>query len=351
MNWFSLQLIDWYKDTARDLPWRNINNPYLIWISEVVLQQTQVKFGLPYYQRIVKRYPNVNSLANAKSDEFMRLWQGLGYYQRAKNILAAAKQIQTEFNGVFPNSYQEILKLKGVGEYTAAAIASFAFQEAVPVVDGNVKRVICRIFEIDAYPESAKGKREIRKVLHALFDANQPDIFNQAIMEFGALQCRKSPNCEPCIFRDKCLAYIHQRVRDLPIKKAMKAKTKRFFHYFLHKMNDKFAMIAPENRGIWVGLYEFPKIESTHFLIDSDLKTETMKRLGGANEVSFALIKTFPAHILSHQEIYSKIYLLSSDVTFAGGNYYSIDAIQNLPKPRLVDKILQDALVVKQIHE
>lgn len=345
MTWFSTQLIDWYRDTARDLPWRNIQNPYLIWISEVVLQQTQVKFGLPYYQRIVKKYPDVASLATAKPDEFFRLWQGLGYYQRAKNLLIAAKQIQTDFGGIFPNRYSDLVKLKGVGEYTAAAIASFAFQEAVPVVDGNVKRVICRIFEIDAYPESAKGKQEIRAALNAVFDAKQPDIFNQAIMEFGALQCRKNPNCEICIFRENCLAYQNNRVLALPVKKTLNAKTKRYIHYFLHRVGDKIAIMNPSYSGVWVGLYDFPKIENEYFLTDTELN-DNLSVLLKTRKFELKMINEYPVHILSHQEIYSRIYDLKSDVKFPNANYYSLREIENLPKSRLVVKILQDSQFV-----
>ncbi len=348
MSWFSSQLIDWYSDTARDLPWRNIQNPYLIWISEVVLQQTQVKFGLPYYQRIVKAYPDVRSLASAKPDEFMRLWQGLGYYQRARNLLAAAKQIQNDFNGIFPDSYEKIIKLKGVGEYTAAAIASFAFQEAVSVVDGNVKRVICRLFDIHEYPESAKGKQEIRIALNSVFDAEQPDIFNQAIMEFGALQCRKSPDCESCIFPENCLAYQNNKVLQLPVKKVVKAKTKRYFHYFLHLLDDKIAMIQIAQSGIWVGLYEFPKLESVKFLSDAELKTELL-RLYGKSDLKLELINSYPIHVLSHQEIFSKLYFLKSDMIFPNASYYSMEEIFDLPKSRLIDKVLQDSLVKARV--
>ncbi|MDA3911452.1 MAG: A/G-specific adenine glycosylase [Bacteroidales bacterium] len=350
MNWFSTQLIDWYRDIARDLPWRNIQNPYLIWISEVVLQQTQVKFGLPYYQRIVKKHPDIASLATAKPDEFLRLWQGLGYYQRAKNLLEAAKQIQTDFDGIFPNRYSDILKLKGVGEYTAAAIASFAFQEAVPVVDGNVKRVICRIFEIDEYPESAKGKQEIRTALNSVFDAEQPDIFNQAIMEFGALQCRKNPNCEICIFQENCLAYQNNKVLQLPVKKPVKAKSKRYFHYFLHRIGSEIAIVNPAHTGIWVGLYEFPKIESERFLTDAELNENLVSLLKNP-DFELELINVYPVHILSHQEIYSKIYFLKSDLKFPDANYYSLPETDDLPKSRLVDKILQDSSLVSLIRK
>jgi A/G-specific adenine glycosylase len=350
MTWFSTQLIDWYRDTARDLPWRNIQNPYLIWISEVVLQQTQVKFGLPYYQQIVEKYPDVASLAAAKPDEFFRLWQGLGYYQRAKNLLIAAKQIQTDFGGIFPNRYSDLVKLKGIGDYTAAAIASFAFQAAIPVVDGNVKRVICRIFEIDAYPESAKGKHEIRAALNDVFDAKQPDIFNQAIMEFGALQCRKNPNCELCIFRGNCLAYKNNSVLALPVKKKPKAKTKRYFHYFLHRVNNKLAIMNPADSGVWVGLYEFPKIEGVRFFSMPKLN-DNLLSLFRKSDFDLRLINEYPVHILSHQEIYSRIYYLKSDTKFPNATYYSINEIDALPKSRLFEKILQDDLVISTIDQ
>lgn len=339
------QLIDWYRNTARDLPWRNTKNPYHIWLSEVILQQTQVKFGLPYYLKILAKYPDISSLASANPDEFMRLWQGLGYYRRAENLLIAAKQIERDFHGVFPTTFHEIQLLKGVGEYTAAAIASFAFGEAVPVVDGNVKRVISRLFAIREYPESSKGKKAIREALNLIFDPNQPDTFNQAIMEFGALQCTKSPDCSQCVFQSQCLAYAKNLVKVLPVKKIPKAKRQRFFHYFLHFKNGKLALQQRGDADIWKQLYEFPLIESDAFSSENQLEKVFESQYSSVIK-SIIEVKSWPVHVLSHQEIYVKLYLIV-DVDFPIQlTYYTNAEIEKLPKSRMMDKILMDDAVI-----
>lgn len=345
MNDFAAQLIDWYRNTARDLPWRNTRNPYQIWLSEVILQQTQVKFGLAYYHKILDKYPDISSLARAEKDEFMRLWQGLGYYRRAENLLITAKQIVKDYHGVFPSTFHEIQTLKGVGEYTAAAIASFAFGEAVPVVDGNVKRVISRMFLIQDYPESSKGKKAIREALTAVFDPQQPDTFNQAIMEFGALQCTKSPDCSQCIFQSRCLAFAENLVKTLPVKKMPKAKRQRYFHYFLHFNNGKLALQQRGDADIWKQLYEFPLIEDLSFVSELQLEN-AIETSYGVNASSLVEIKSWPAHILSHQEIYVRLFLIVDMQTPFQLTYYAIDEIEKLPKSRMMDKILTDDAVI-----
>ena len=204
--WFSDRVIDWYSNYKRNLPWRHTKDPYKIWLSEIILQQTRVDQGLPYYERFVEAFPTVQELANAPEDEVLRLWQGLGYYSRARNLHAASKYVVAELNGVFPDRFVDILKLKGVGTYTAAAIASFAFDEVVPVVDGNVYRVLSRLFNDATDISSGKGQKHFFALANELIDDKKPAEFNQAIMEFGALYCTpKSPNCDRCIFNDKCL--------------------------------------------------------------------------------------------------------------------------------------------------
>ncbi|MEY5042335.1 MAG: A/G-specific adenine glycosylase, partial [Bacteroidota bacterium] len=210
-------LIDWYKINQRDLPWRNTNNPYSIWLSEIILQQTRVQQGLPYYLKFIQKYPTLKSLANASQDEVLALWQGLGYYSRGRNLLKAAQQIVTNYNGEFPNNYKELKKIIGIGDYTAAAIASFAFNEKIAVVDGNVYRVLSRLFGVITPIDTPEGKKTFFELAQAFLHPTQHSTANQAIMEFGALQCTpKKPNCSICPFLDFCEAYNQKLIDNLP---------------------------------------------------------------------------------------------------------------------------------------
>ncbi|MEY2629135.1 MAG: Adenine glycosylase, partial [Bacteroidota bacterium] len=231
---FSKSLIQWYLQNKRDLPWRNTIDPYFIWLSEIMLQQTRVAQGLPYFLRFTEAFPTVFDLAKADEEQVLKLWQGLGYYSRARNLHKTAQQVAFEYNGEFPKSYAELLKLKGIGEYTAAAIASFAYNESVPVVDGNVYRVLSRYFEVETDIASLGAKKEFTQLAAELLPAGEANLFNQAIMEFGALQCvPKNPNCTNCIFSDSCAALQKKKVDQLPVKsKKIKVKT-RFFTYLV----------------------------------------------------------------------------------------------------------------------
>jgi len=219
MKDFSARLVEWYLQNKRELPWRTTKDPYKIWLSEIILQQTRVAQGLPYYLKFIEKYPNVRALANADEQEVLRLWQGLGYYSRARNLHAAAKYVANELGGNFPDSYQKLKQLKGVGDYTAAAIASFAYQEKVAVVDGNVYRVLARLFGIEIDINSNEGKKTFSKLANELITQYQPDLHNQAMMEFGALHCTPAnPNCMFCPFTTECEARLTQRQSVLPIK-------------------------------------------------------------------------------------------------------------------------------------
>nr|WP_321539525.1 A/G-specific adenine glycosylase [Flavobacterium piscinae] len=216
---FSNRLIQWYLENKRDLPWRNTTNPYPIWLSEIILQQTRVAQGLPYYERFIETFPTVFDLANASEEQVLKLWQGLGYYSRGRNLHKTAQIIAFELNGTFPTTYTELLKLKGIGSYTAATIASFSQKEVVPVVDGNVFRILARYFDVETDISSATAKKEFTALANELIDSKQPDVFNQALMEFGALQCvPKNPNCSICVFKDSCAALQKKKVDLLPIK-------------------------------------------------------------------------------------------------------------------------------------
>ncbi|WP_293891257.1 A/G-specific adenine glycosylase [Flavobacterium sp.] len=261
---FPNALIQWYLQNKRDLPWRNDTNPYTIWLSEIMLQQTRVAQGLPYFLRFTTAFPTVFDLASADEEEVLKLWQGLGYYSRARNLHKTAKKIAFEFNGEFPKTYAALLHLKGIGEYTAAAIASFAYNENVPVVDGNVYRVLSRYFEVETDISSAAAKKEFTQLAADLLPKGKANIFNQAIMEFGALQCvPKNPDCRVCVFNDSCLALQKKKVSQLPLKSKKTKVTKRYFNYLVFSNENNDTIISKRTqKGIWHNLYEFPLIET-----------------------------------------------------------------------------------------
>ena len=258
------KLINWYLVNKRDLPWRATNNPYFIWLSEIILQQTQVAQGLPYYKAFTSKFPTVFDLANAEESQVLKLWQGLGYYSRARNLHASAKYIVNEFNGVFPDTYNEIIKLKGVGDYTASAIASICFNETTAVVDGNVYRALSRIYGISTPINTGKGFKEFKALAQELIDTKQPATFNQAIMEFGARQCKpKSPDCSICPFNTSCVALQKNKIEQLPVKlKALKVKKKNFNFMVILSADQKTILEKREGKGIWQNLYQFPLIET-----------------------------------------------------------------------------------------
>ncbi len=334
----------------RDLPWRNIRDPYRIWLSEIILQQTRVQQGLPYYERFIEAFPTVEDLAAASEQEVLRLWQGLGYYSRARNLHACAKTIVNELSGCFPDNFNELLKLKGVGNYTAAAIASFAFKEAVPVVDGNVYRVLSRLFGITTDISQASAYKEFAAVAQELIDREQPDLFNQAIMEFGAVHCTpQKPLCLYCPFQPMCHAFAHQQQKELPVKKG-KIKTKhRYFHYFLlHNKEGKICMHQRQKKDIWPGLFDFYLLEAPSFQEPSAIKDPLLQQLLTQNSI---LIKESAAykHLLTHQVLHVKFFelALSSE---GMENFlekqnefkaYSLEEINDLPKPILITNYLQ----------
>ena len=231
---FSNSLIKWYLQNKRDLPWRNTIDPYFIWLSEIMLQQTRVAQGMPYFFAFTEAFPTVFDLAKASEQEVLKLWQGLGYYSRARNLHKTAQYVAFELDGKFPDNYKALLSLKGVGDYTAAAIASFSYNEVVPVVDGNVFRVLSRVFDIEADISQPASKKIFQELAMELMPKDHPAIFNQAIMEFGALQCvPKNPDCTICVMNDGCLALKMDKVNQLPVKLKKTKVTNRFFNYFI----------------------------------------------------------------------------------------------------------------------
>lgn len=345
MQDFSSILLSWYKVHKRMLPWRENTNPYFIWLSEIILQQTRVEQGLPYFHAFKNAFPTVVDLANATEDEVFRLWQGLGYYRRAKNLHTTAKMIRDDFDGIFPTTYGDLLKLKGVGPYTAAAIASFAYNIPVAAVDGNVYRILSRVFQIDEFIDSGKGQKYYQDLGNELIDKKHPADFNQAMMDFGSLQCTpKSPNCDICPFSSFCAALSSNKIGEYPKKKGKTKVSKRYLYYFDVRVNESIFVRKREGNDIWHGLYEFPLLENSEPLTLSELqKKEGFLDLFGVNsKLNVVAEKTFK-HILSHQQIFATFYQVKSQ-SFDSVKYQKIskEELEELALPRLITKYLDE---------
>ncbi|WP_348813193.1 A/G-specific adenine glycosylase [Flavobacterium maritimum] len=320
---FSNLLIKWYLQNKRDLPWRNTTDPYPIWLSEIMLQQTRVAQGTPYFLSFTSSFPTVFDLANASEEQVLKLWQGLGYYSRARNLHKTAQHVAYELSGNFPATYKELLKLKGIGEYTAAAIASFSYNEVVPVVDGNVFRVLSRYFDIETDIAQASAKKEFATLALELIPKDNPAIFNQAIMEFGALQCvPKNPNCSICIFNESCAALQKNKVDQLPVKSKKLKVRNRFFNYLVVSDDHNNTLIQKRtDKGIWHNLYEFPLIETNETkdfdfvsknIQDDFFKKNNILSIGLLNEKSII-------HKLSHQHLHIKFWKVTIKGTIENG--------------------------------
>ncbi|QHL87769.1 A/G-specific adenine glycosylase [Nibribacter ruber] len=351
-SFFSSALIQWYHRHQRALPWRETRDPYAIWLSEIILQQTRVKQGLPYYLRFMERFPTVSDLANAPQDEVLRLWQGLGYYSRARNLHFTAKQVVEEFGGQFPGTYQELLKLKGVGSYTAAAIASFAYREPVAVLDGNVYRVLARVFGKYENIAAPASKKVFEELANSLIPQDEPDTFNQAIMEFGAIQCTPvAPDCLFCPLQQTCFAFLNGLVNALPLKEKAKSSRQRFFQYLVLQVGDQVYMKKRTQNDIWMGLYDFFLVESeAPGLPAPEVKSQLEQALQEAVAAFTPVDQTYK-HVLSHQKIMAQFYLVSlpnrlrKEVEESIGlSLYSLEAIEELPKAVLINSFLKDHL-------
>jgi len=350
---FSDAIIRWYHRHKRDLPWRNSKDPYKIWLSEIILQQTRVNQGLPYYETFVKKFPTVHHLANAKEDEVMKTWQGLGYYSRARNLHFTAKHISAELKGKFPDTFNEIKKLKGIGDYTAGAIASFAFNQPFPVVDGNVFRVLSRFYGIKTPIDSTKGKKEFTGKANLLIDKKNPGIFNQAIMEFGALQCvPQNPDCRKCPLKNNCKAYSKNLVDILPIK-SQKTKIKiRYFNYFVFRVKGKIGIRKRTENDIWKNLYDFPMVETTKpvkrfpIFLNSIIPNERKKGMPEYWNDGIKTCKVELKHVLSHQIIYARFWEAKSlsgkkPVIVNNERYISESQLHKFAFPRLIERYFQ----------
>ena len=331
MTDFTLLIDKWYRQNSRALPWRETKNPYLIWLSEIIMQQTRIEQGTSYYLKFVAAYPTIFDLAHASEDHVLNNWQGLGYYSRARNLHQSAKYVVDQLNGVFPQTYSEILSLKGVGTYTAAAIASFAYNERKAVVDGNVYRFLSRVFDISTPIDSTQGKKEFQALADELIQDADPCIHNQAMMEMGSLICKPKPYCENCPVRVHCLSYQNKTISERPIKSKKTAVSDRYFHYLIYDSAGKTYLEKRTEKDIWQNLYQFPLIE---------LENATAKPIiDGELRFSSDWIK----HILSHQRIHAQFHHISGTPKELDKGWMEIEraAIQEYPLPRIIDRYLE----------
>jgi A/G-specific adenine glycosylase len=341
---FEKRLIDWYSINKRELPWRETKDPYYIWLSEIILQQTQVKQGLPYYNAFVKKYPSVFDLAAASEEDVLKLWQGLGYYSRARNLHTTAKHIANDFNGVFPDNYNDLLKLKGIGDYTASAIASIAFNEVTAVVDGNVYRVLARYFGIDTPINSTAGIKGFKTLASSLIDKQRPATYNQAIMEFGARQCKpKSPDCTSCPINDDCVALQKNIVGALPVKLKKTKVTTKYFNFLVCIDKDKNILFEKRNKkGIWQNLYQFPLVESEKSLSVGEFHLLNLENTALiSTEFDYSLYnETDKVHKLSHQHLYTKFWIV--EITQLPEESISVTTLKKYPAPVLISNFINE---------
>lgn len=340
---FSNKLITWYEANKRKLPWRETKDPYKIWLSEIILQQTRVDQGMPYYHKFVETFPAVEDLANAPQERVLKLWQGLGYYSRARNLHTAAQFITNKLDGVFPNKYKNLLDLKGVGDYTASAVGSICFNLPTAVVDGNVYRVLSRIFGIDTPINSTTGIKEFKALAQQLLFEKDSGTYNQAVMEFGARYCTPAnPDCVHCIFKTQCVAFNTREVSKLPVKLKKTKVRKRYFNYLvILDSNSKTQLQQRTEKGIWQQLYEFPLIETTNLVTTTELiAEETFKNLLDSYDLDVpVLFNDIPViHKLSHQHLVTQFWIVSTNSTLKNG--VNISALPDYAVPVLIEKFI-----------
>jgi len=341
---FHKTLTKWYLSNKRELPWRKTSDPYHIWLSEIMLQQTRIEQGLPYYIAFTEAFPTVFDLAKASQDEVLKLWQGLGYYSRARNLHETAKYVAEELDGKFPDTYKDLLKLKGVGDYTASAIASICYNEATPVVDGNVYRVLARYFDIDTPINSTIGQKEFKSLAIELIDEENPATYNQAIMEFGALHCKpQNPLCDSCPLANSCLALSNKKTTVLPVKLKKAKVKKRFFNYLVFLSEENETLLEQRiGQGIWEGLYQFPLLESPSLIDDKDLLEMSSLFEDRENyEPKISLYNDAPIiHKLSHQHIFTRFWIIENAELPVNG--IPLTKIKEYPVPVLIANFINE---------
>lgn len=334
---FTTSIQKWYRLNQRELPWRSTKNPYHIWLSEVILQQTRVEQGMPYYFRFTEKFPRIEDLANASEDQVLNLWQGLGYYSRARNLHAAAKTVVQKHKGKFPSSYADIIALKGVGEYTAAAVASIAFDLPHAVVDGNVYRVLSRVFKIDTPIDSSAGKKEFQLLADELVDPKNPGSHNQSLMEIGSLVCTPSkPDCENCPLHHLCLSYADKSFLNYPVKAGKTKVRKRNFHYLVLTDGKKVVLKKRSEKDIWIGLYDFRLIETDERENQIEKQIQKLNPRSVKRELDLK-------HILSHQKIEAVFWYITVKkiVLQKGETAVYIKDLDQYPMPRLLIRYLE----------
>ena len=340
---FSNHLVDWYLHNKRSLPWRTTKNPYYIWLSEIILQQTRIDQGMAYYFKFITQFPSIFDLAAASEETVLKLWQGLGYYSRARNLHFSAKYIVNELNGAFPSNYKDLLKLKGVGDYTASAVASICFNEPTAVVDGNVYRVLARYFGIDTPINTSKGIKEFKLLAQELINTKIPGTHNQAIMEFGAIQCKpQNPDCNKCPLNNSCVALSKNIIRQLPVKENKLKVRKRYFNYLVIQTKNNKTQLVKREKGIWQNMYQFPLIETNKPINQQELiEHTTFNELFNTKNVTIKLhTKIVKPHKLSHQHIYTKFWIIKTPNSL---NFrHSWNDIKKYPVPVLIDNFLNE---------
>lgn len=334
------KLLTWYLENHRDLPWRRTSNPYYIWISEMILQQTRVEQGLPYYHRFIDKFPQITDLAKASEQEVLSIWQGLGYYARARNLHKTAKIISEQYLGVFPQTYAELLKLKGIGPYTAAAIGSFAFKIAVPAVDGNVKRVVARVYGLDTNTESPVFFKTAFALLQDVIPLDSPDIFNQSTMELGATICTpQKPKCNQCPIQEACVAFATQQTHSLPVRIKKIKVTQRNTHFCVFEFENKFLIRQRPSEGIWGGLYEFVHFDSSGEAVLEFPQKECPWKMN----FNRAILQFLTIHKLSHQHIKAHFWHIQLD-EIGGldglGIWVEFDQLKSFPLHKLMRKFV-----------
>jgi len=346
---FQNELINWYQINKRDLPWRHTKDAYTIWLSEVILQQTRVEQGLPYFNKFLENFPTVTDFALASETQVLKLWQGLGYYSRGRNMHATAQIVVNHYDGIFPNLHDDLLKLKGIGEYTAAAISSFSSGEARAVVDGNVFRVLARYFGINTAINSPAGKKEFFALANELLYREDPALYNQAIMEFGAMQCKpKSPHCNICPLNQSCFAFNNGLVNELPVKIRKAEQKHRFLNYFVCLSEDGILVRQRQAGDIWQHLYDFPSIETKGEVDWSSLTFVSNVKTVFGEKASFTHLLS-KKHILTHQIIHLRFFALKNYIfNFSKQkelNWVSLGKLDELPQPKVIHDFITECLL------
>jgi A/G-specific adenine glycosylase len=336
---FSDELLQWYQKNKRELPWRNTADAYVIWLSEIILQQTRVEQGLPYFNRFLERYPDVASFAAASEDDILKLWQGLGYYSRGRNMLKTARMVQEQHDGKFPERYEQLIKLKGIGEYTASAIASFSANEAKAVVDGNVYRVLARYFGISEPTNSTKGKKIFQQTANDLLNKKYAGLHNQAMMEFGAMLCKpKNPACGICPVRQGCYAFLHNAVTSLPVKLNKIKVRERYFNYFLITDAHNILMNKRDETDIWANMYDLPLIETASLLPPDELLALSETESFFGPDIKILEISPYKKHVLTHQRLYVRVIKLQDKPVKLKKDWFftPIENLEKLAMPKII---------------